>query len=241
MAIRDYRLNSRSLGVSIDCQLVVPAARLLEAMLSGWSLEAVNAPLQAVDMQVGNDDKYIVTSRLVDFEAEHKDLVSAFNEILICLAYLVCYKRQDLSLVHGGAMLAQLPQERVVHTLLLGGHKAGKSTYLARHCHQANIFVSDDLICIDADGQVLGLGFPLRLRRPISEDLIALYGANQLLVGHSLVYIGPKALPVYPAGEVLHVDRVVLLEDYAVNEIPQAQWLAMVEQRLVPIPRPRET
>lgn len=234
----DYHLHCTALGITISCCLVPPAARLLDVMLSGWSLKEASEALISVDLQVTSADKYRVQSRLVDFSAEHKDLVSSFNELLICIAYLVCHKRQDLTLIHGGAVLEQQSQESLIHTLVLGGHKAGKSTYLARQCQQHNRFVSDDLLWINAAGQVLGLGFPLRLRRPISDDVIALYGADQLLAGHSLAYIGPKALPVYPAGEPLHVDRVVLLENYTVNEIPQAQWLSMIEQRLVPIPEP---
>lgn len=231
-----YHLHCTALSVTINCRLVAPIARLLEVMLSGWSLKHASEALVSVDLQVTLADKYRVQSRLVDFSAEHKDLVSSFNELLICIAYLVCHKRPDLALIHGGAMLLQQPHKQMLHSLVLGGHKAGKSTYLARQCQHQHTFVSDDLLWINAAGQVLGLGFPLRLRRPISDDVIALYGADQLLAGHSLAYIGPKALPVFPAGKPLHVDRVVLLEDYTEHEIPQAQWLAMIEQRLIPMP-----
>lgn len=231
-----YQLHCQALDITLNCQLAPPVARLLEVMLSGWSLLVARQPLAWVDLEVEELGKYKVQATSLGFHAEHKDLVSTFNEVLICIAYLVCQKQQELVLIHGGALLMNQPNGQVENTLLLGGHKAGKSTYLAKHCQQDNLFVSDDLLWINGEGLILGLGFPLRLRRPINEDVIALYGAKQLLAGHSLAYIGPKGLPVQPAGKPLHVDRVLLLENFAATVIPQAQWLAMIEQRIVPIP-----
>lgn len=236
MVADHYQLHCPAIDVSLHCQLVAPAARLLETMLSGWSLSQVAATIEAVDIQVQGGEKYSVQSPLLDFHAEHKDLISTFNELLICIAYLGCHKCPDMLLIHAGAMIDMQAHEQGQNTLLLGGHKAGKSTYLARHCQQHGHFVSDDLLWINAAGKILGLGLPLRLRRPISDDIINQYGAGQLLAGHSLAYIGPKALPIYPAGESLHLDRVLLLEDYGAKEVPQAHWLAMIEQRIVPIP-----
>ena len=240
METNTYQLSCANLGVTINCQLVSPLARLLEVMLRGWQLQPTGLSLDALDIISEFDNKYLISAKQIDFHARHADLVSSFNELLIAITYLTCIKGDELTLIHGGAMItpanddAAMPQ----NYLYLGGHKAGKSTYLAKHCGTGSVFVSDDLLIINQQGKLVGLGFPLRLRRPIAEEIVQLYGVNQLLAGHSLVYLGPKAIKLQEAGVGLHIDGVYLLENYTPRAIPQNQWLAMIEERIIPIPQP---
>lgn len=240
MEIKTYQLTCSNLGVTINCQLVAPLARLLEVMLRGWQLQSAKLPIDELDIISEADEKYLITASQIGFQARHADLVSSFNELLIAITYLTCAKGDGLILIHGGAMIVPVDEgpHKIQNLLYLGGHKAGKSTYLAKHCGAGSVFVSDDLLIINKQGQLVGLGFPLRLRRPIAEEIVQLYGASQLLAGHSLAYLGPKAIQLQEAGIGLPLDGVYLLENYKPIAIPQAEWLAMIEQRIIPIPQP---
>lgn len=240
MEISQYQLTCPNLGVTINCQLVTPLARLLEVMLCGWQVRPQDIPEDELDIITEHEDKYLVAASGIGFHAQHSDLVSSFNELLIAITYLTCAKGNELILIHGGAMITPVDDSSgtSLNLLFLGGHKAGKSTYLAKHCGAGSVFVSDDLLIINQQGQLVGLGFPLRLRRPIAEEIVQLYGANQLLAGHSLAYLGPKAIQLQEAGVGLHLDGVYLLENYTPKAIPQSQWLMMIEERIIPIPQP---
>ncbi len=231
-----FCLHCQPLGVSLQCYAEAPMAQLLSGVLSGWELRPTSAAGGHFDVRITCDSKVHVDAPAVSFSASHKDLVSSVNELLIAIAYLVCHQRPDLLLIHAGAMINHEASEQQQNILLLGGHKAGKSTYLATQCQHHGSLVSDDLLLIDESGNLLGLGFPLRLRRPIDEAIVAGIGAENILAGHSLAYLGPKAMPIYAAGKALHVDQVLLLENYQAHSLPQTQWLAMIEQRIVPIP-----
>lgn len=240
MEANRYQLNCPNLGVSINCQLVTPLARLLEVMLRGWQLHPQNMSADELDIITQHQEKYLVAASGIGFQAEHGDLISSFNELLIAITYLTCAKGEELILIHGGAMItpADNNSDTPLNLLFLGGHKAGKSTYLAKHCGAGAVFVSDDLLIINQQGQLVGLGFPLRLRRPIADEIVELYGASQLLAGHSLAYLGPQAIQLQEAGVGLHLDDLYLLEDYTPKAIPQSQWLTMIEERIIPIPQP---
>jgi len=231
-ATTDYQLTCSRLDVILNCQLTPPLARLVEVMLCGWQLtKAANANQEdQFDIKTNQADKYQVYAPAIDFDKTHSDLVDAFNELLICIAYLACKKAPNMRLIHGGAMVRDGRIE-----ILLGGHKAGKSSYLARYCNQQDALISDDLLLIDEEHQLFGLGFPLRLRRPIADDILAKVGAKQMLAGHALVYLGPKAFAMYPAGKALEPDRLYLLENYQSQRMMRYKWRSMIEQRLIPV------
>lgn len=226
--IAQYRLVCPPLGVTINCQLVTPLARLVKVMLCGWKLE--KGSFEIADIKVSHDPIYQVTAVEIGFHAQHGDLISAFNELLICIAYLTCKKATGLRLLHGGAMIREGK-----FIAVLGGHKAGKSSYFARECHSNNILISDDLLLINKKRQLIGLGFCLRLRRPIAEDIIELYGAKHILAGHSLAYLGPKAISLYPAGLAFKPERLYLLENYQAQRKMRFKWRGLVEKRVIPI------
>lgn len=204
---------------------------LLEVMLSGWQVTPCDEEGQDILITQTSSQAYSVTAKGIGFSAEHKDLVSTFNELLIAIAFWVCKKDSSLRMFHGAAMIVDGKKQ-----IYLGGHKAGKSSYLARHCYPDGILVSDDLLLINQQEQIMGLGFPLRLRRPVAEDIIELYGANNLLPGHSLVYLGPKALPIHPAGQAFYADEFHLLENYQSKAMPPLRWPELLQKRLIPIP-----
>jgi len=201
-------------------------------MLCGWQLtEAANKESdQPQDITTNQNDKYQVCAPAIDFDKSHSDLVSAFNELLICIAYLTCKKAPNMRMIHGGAMVRSGRIE-----ILLGGHKAGKSSYLARNCSQEDALISDDLLLVDEENQLFGFGFPLRLRRPIADDILEKFGPKQILAGHSLAYLGPKAVAMYPAGKALEPDRLYLLENYQSQRMMRYKWRSMIEQRIIPV------
>ena len=200
--------------------------------MCGWQLQKCGGDLteEQLDVKTSQDEKYQISTPAIDFNKSHGDLVAAFNELLICIAYLTCMKAPNMRLMHGGAMIRHGRME-----ILLGGHKAGKSSYLARHCNHQDALISDDLLLVDEQHQLYGLGFPLRLRRPIANDIVEKIGANQMLAGHSLVYLGPKALAMYPAGKALEPDRLYLLENYQSQRMMRYKWRSMIAQRIIPL------
>lgn len=204
---------------------------LLEVMLSGWQVTPSDEEGQDILITQTRSEAYSVTAPGISFNAKHKDLVSTFNELLIAIAFWVCKKDPSLRMFHGAAMILDGKKH-----IYLGGHKAGKSSYLARHCYPDGVLVSDDLLLINQPGQIMGLGFPLRLRRPVAEDIIQRYGANNLLPGHSLVYLGPKALPIHPAGQAFYADEFHLLENYQSKPMPPLTWPELLQQRLIKTP-----
>lgn len=226
--IAQYRLVCSPLDVTISCQLVAPLARLVEVMLCGWQLETDS--FETADIKVSHDPTYRMTATEIGFHTQHGDLISAFNELLICIAYLTCKKANGLRLLHAGAMLRDGK-----FIAVLGGHKAGKSSYFARQCHSNNILISDDLLLINKKRELIGLGFPLRLRRPIAEDIIELYGAKHILAGHSLAYIGPKAIALHPAGLAFKPEKLYLLENYQAQQQMYFKWTGLVEKRVIPM------
>ena len=90
-----------------------------------WQLTPATskALVNQVDIKTYQDNKYQVCAPVIGFDKTHVDLVSAFNELLICITYLACIKAPNMRLIHGGAMLTDGKVN-----ILLGDHKAGLPT-----------------------------------------------------------------------------------------------------------------
>jgi len=223
-------LPEHGLDVSLKC----PAEfRLLASkLLIGWSFQT--ATLQEYDVSVVSDQKNSVVSKRYGLIGRHKDILSTFNVFLNAIAYEVIAKLEKCLLVHAAAY-----KKNDEHIVVFGNKKAGKSTFIVDQCSSASECISDDLVVWDNECRILSLGFPVRLRRPISDTLVAQLGKQSFLAGSSLAFVNPKSLNQVRAGKWIDISSFQFLEQHIAKSIAKEAGYYQLASRTIPQPKPR--
>jgi hypothetical protein len=223
-------LPEQGLYISLEC----PAEfhLLVSTLLSGWSYRTVT--LKEYDISVVNDRKSSVVSKKYGLIGRHKDIISTFNVLLNAVAYEVTARLEYCLLVHAAAF--KKDDERII---VVGNKKAGKSTYIVNQCLSAGECISDDLVVWDNACRIMSLGFPVRLRRPINDDLVAALGKKSFVAGSSLAFVNPKSVNQLPAGKWIDVSKFQLLEREQTHSIDTAAGYKELANRTIPQPTTR--
>lgn len=225
LSLPEHRLN-----VSLKCPSEFHL--LASKLLSGWSFQAVT--LQEYDIYVVSDQKNSVVSNRYGLIGRHKDIISTFNVLLNAIAYEVIAKLEHSLLVHAAAF-----KKNDEPIIVFGKKKAGKSTYIVNQCLSAGECISDDLIVWDNARRIMSLGFPVRLRRPISDVLLTKLGKQSFVAGSSLAFVNPKSVNQLNAGKWFDVSRFQLLEREIVKSIDNASGYKELANRTIPEPTTR--
>lgn len=223
-------LPEQGLYVSLKC----PAEfhLLASRLLSGWSYKAVT--LKKYDISVISDHKNSVVSKKYGLIGRHKDIISTFNVLLNAVAYEVTAKLEYCLLVHAAAF-----KKDDEHIIVVGNKKAGKSTYIVNQCSSAGECISDDLVIWDNACRIMSLGFPVRLRRPINDGLVAKLGKQSFVAGSSLAFVNPRSVNQLPAGKWIDVSKFQLLEQKQTQSIDTAAGYKELANRTIPQPTTR--
>ena len=213
-----YLLKSESLGVEIPVSMPKDFSYLVSVMMVGWSVADSNFLVPRI--AVSQKNKFTVVSEIKGNIGTHSDVISAFNLFLNAVSYEVANSFNNMELLHAASFLKD--GKCVV---VIGDKKAGKSFYMAEKSIENAQIISDDLLLWDSEEQsVLSLGFPVRLRRPINEDILKAIGKDNLLVGSSLVFINPKFTKTIIAGLKSNISRVELRENWSSKIVNQENW-----------------
>lgn len=223
-------LPEQGLNISLKCPAVFHL--LASKLLSGWSCKAVT--LKEYNISVFNDHKYSVVSKRYGLIGRHKDIISTFNVLLNAIAYEVTAKLEYCPLVHAAAF--KKDDERII---VVGNKKAGKSTYIVNQCSSAGECISDDLVVWDNACRIMSLGFPVRLRRPINDGLVAKLGKQSFVAGSSLAFVNPKSVNQLPAGKWIDVSKFQLLERETAQSINTTDGYKELANRTIPQPTAR--
>lgn len=223
-------LPEQGLNISLKC----PAEfhLLASKLLSGWSCKAVT--LKEYDVCVVSDHKNSVFSKRYGLIGRHKDIISTFNVLLNAVAYEVAAQLDHCPLVHAAAF--KKGDERII---VVGNKKAGKSTYIVNQCLGSGECISDDLVVWDNACQIMSLGFPVRLRRPINDGLVTKLGKQSFLAGSSLAFVNPKSVNQLPAGKWINVSKFQLLERKKAQSIDTTAGYKELAKRTIPQPTTR--
>ena len=223
-------LPEHGLDVSLKCPTEFQL--LASKLLIGWSFQA--ATRDEYDVSVVSDQKNSVVSKRYGLIGRHKDIMSTFNVLLNAIAYEVTAKLEKCLLVHAAAY-----KKNDEHIVVFGNKKAGKSPFIVNRCSSASECISDDLVVWDNECRILSLGFPVRLRRPISDALVAQLGKQSFLAGSSLAFVNPKSLNQVRAGNWIDISSFQLLERHVVKSMAKEAGYNELANRTIPQPKPR--
>lgn len=223
-------LPDHGLDVSLKCPTEFQL--IASKLLIGWSFQA--ATRDEYDVSVVSDQKNSVVSKRYGLIGRHKDIMSTFNVFLNAIAYEITAKLDNCRLVHAAAY-----KKNDEHIVVFGNKKAGKSSFIVNRCSSASECISDDLVVWDNECRILSLGFPVRLRRPISDALVAQLGKQSFLAGSSLAFVNPKSLNQIQAGKWLDISRFQFLERHVAKNIEKAAGYNELAYRTIPQPKPR--
>ena len=183
---------------------------LLTVSLSGWDVrpEPEDTQVEPV-IDVRDTGKLQVHSRSYTGARPHSDLINTLNDVFIALAFCVRDSKRHFHLMHAAAL-----KSGGEISLLFGSSKSGKSRYIAERCVKGDVCIADDLILrSETSGLCETLGIPLRLRRPVSLEIVQKIDSSTLLVGHSICYFTPATCALMPAGRVFSPDHLFQFDE----------------------------
>lgn len=199
-------LKAPALAVSLPCTLPPELTQLLGRTLAGWEVvprgEAAPSEITVTWSGAG----YRIDAAAYPSDKGYSDLVDCLNEVLIALAFAVTRADPARQLIH----CAGFVREGHGHAIL-GTRKAGKSLLVAREAACGAQVFADDLMLWSERGTFTALGLPVRLRRPVPEDILAALGHHAMIPGARTCYLSPAATALAPAGTALPLDRVETL------------------------------
>lgn len=229
MSPRGFCLKLKSLDICINVFAPVEIHLLSQRLMVGWEFTRLST--SSPNICITKDKKYNVKSIKHGLLGRHTDLVSTFNQFLIGLAYYVADTISDATLIHGAAYI-----EDSECVLVLGDKKSGKSYLTAQKCSKGALSISDDLLIWDGASKITSLGFPIRLRRPVSDELLTMIGPQNLLVGHSLAFVNPTTLRLQVGGRQWEINKVVILRNGAVQNVYKCNHLETLRMKKIKIP-----
>ena len=136
-------------------------------LLVGWTINKTAS--DRTNIHVTKQKKYLIESSSLSFSKSHSDLISSFNQFLIILSYLIANGLKNFELFHGAAIL-----EKKRCVVILGDKKSGKSLFVAETCCKTGSAIADDLLLINANLEILTLGFTSKNKTALGTKLYRL-------------------------------------------------------------------
>lgn len=224
-----FIIKCKNLNTQLTCCVPNDIYMLMERLLVGWDI--IKESYSTFDLNVGKAEKYSIHSRKYGLLGRSRDLVSSFNFLVNAISYEILCRNPKFQLVHAAGFT-----DKTSVNIILGGKKAGKSSFVSSEAGKFKRCIGDDLLLWDGNKTIIALGFPVRLRRPIDTNLIKKLGNNNLLVGRSLAFVNPNVLKQWPAGNANTINRFYLLREYRPQEITFENGLSELKTRLIKLP-----
>ena len=177
---------------------------LLKETLTGWNFEAASTP--EIDIRITySAGKYEIDSVVQRKPFFYDDLMDTLNEALLSICYVAASQIPDTALIHCAAYRSG----RAIN-LLVGEKGSGKSIQTAnRAVDGCQIFADDLALYFPKQGHFKALGLPIRLRRPIPQDLIAIANKDMLIPGKRIAYSRTGSFNIAPVGKKFTVTNLI--------------------------------
>ena len=193
-------------GAGADVVIASPKffASLLRETLTGWTFALTSEP--EIDVWLSySANRYEIDSVVQKKPFVYEDMMDALNETFLNICYVIASKISDTVLIHSAAY-----RSGKSINLLVGEKGSGKSTQTANKALDGcQIFADDLVLYLPKEGQFQALGLPIRLRRPIPQDLSALANKDIMIPGRRIAYSRNGAFNIAPAGQKFTVTNVI--------------------------------
>lgn len=213
-------LNGHNCNVLIKAPDIIH--KLLSLTLSGWTYKKliVNDYFELnVSLQ---NSKYHIISNLAYVPTPRSDLVDTLNEIFLCLCYMLTAKNRDSLLIHCAAFY-----ENDRNSVILASKKSGKSTLVLDKSQQGFSILADDLaIWFPTQGELMCLGLPIRMRRPIPAEF-HLKGQD-FIAGKNIAYSKATSVKCFQVGHLFVPDKIMTLNNRVTKSISFWRWPSML-------------
>lgn len=124
------------------------------------------------------------------------------------------FQNKGINLYHCGGL-----QFQSKNTIIYGPHKSGKSNYIAKNMSKANLIYADDILAYSKKSHnFFGLGFPIRLRRPINKKLIKLIPKKFFIAGKNLAFLRKEYANIAPVEHEFFFDLCFEIKTYKIVE-----------------------
>ena len=204
----DWALQGGGHRINLRCPRYVAA--ILSQILTGWSVTHAQNSLARNQISVTfSNDRYMVDSIVLNTPEFYTDIISAINELLVNLAYLVPNDDNNFRLVHCAAFV----QDRRMN-VIVGKKNTGKSSVVYRKAVEGAEIVADDLLVWQPKmGKFYALGFPIRLRRPVLTLDGEQANPDSFFAGNGIAYSKNHAYQIAAVGTEFLMDHLYELDE----------------------------
>ena len=205
-----------------NCSVVIDAPnfihKILLLTLSGWVCEDEEHK-NCFELQVRqHQGKFRIKSDLVYTPTPRSDPVDTLNEIFLSLCYLLAAKNPDGFLVHCAAF-----REKDINNVILASKKSGKSTLVLEKSQQGSSILADDLaIWFPRRGQLMSLGLPIRMRRPVPGKFKL--RKQDFIAGKNIAYSVASTFDCFAVGQLFVPDSIMTFDGRELKTIPFWRW-----------------
>lgn len=221
-----FRLEG--LGQSHLIKIPMFFVKLLDQTLTGWNLnQCAEAKRPEISLDF-NGFEFVITSTLIKSVPVRTDLVDALNEFLLSLAYLTTAKISGARLLHCGAY-----SQDGLNIVVVGDKNAGKSSLVFEKAKGGGTILADDLLVwMPSLAQVMCMGLPLRMRRPV----FGLRGSsfeNKFVAGKQIAYAEKTVFKVAEAGFCFTPDKICQIDNRNLKEVSFIRWPQIIEKHVI--------
>ena len=218
-------------GAGIEFKIKAPSFfyELLRQTLNGWRfLPWADHSSLDVDVTI-EDGQFNIATDLARKVPIRDDLIDALNEFFLCLAYLLTSKTKGACLLHGAAF-----EESGLYSIVFGKKKAGKSSLIFQKAKDGATILADDLmIWRPKSAEVVCIGLPLRMRRPVVGLTDRGDGRPQFFAGKQTAYTQKDVFRVAAVGQSFTPDRIYRLVDRKLAPVSFIQWPKVIAEHTI--------
>jgi len=202
---------------------------LLGQTLTGWSIQPLES-CDTPDLTIRKDgDDYVITSILAKPVPVRRDLIDALNEVFLCLSYLITARTFGAYLLHCAAFRVD-----GVNILVFGKKNAGKSSLMLEKARQGATILADDLmIWLPQAAEVMCVGLPLRMRRPVLGLDHGAAVTPQFIAGRQTAYAQKDVFQIAKAGLSFTPDKICQLQNRQLVPVPFMQWPRVIAKHRI--------
>lgn len=218
-------------GAGVDFKVKAPSFfyELLRQTLKGWCFSPW-FDYNSVEVNVTLENEcFNITTHLARTVPLRSDLIDALNEFFLCLAYLLTSKKNGAHLLHCAAF-----EESGVYSVVFGKKKAGKSSLVFQKAKDGATILADDvMIWLPKSAEVICIGLPLRLRRPVVGIPDNDCGRPQFFAGKQTAYAQKDVFRIAEAGKSFTPDRIYRLIDQKLAPVSLIRWPKVIAEHTI--------
>jgi hypothetical protein len=213
-----YSLQGMGQNLSVEAPSFF--GELLRQTLTGWTLDPKTG-FGTPDIEVRLEGEiFQISTKLTKPVPKRTDLIDTLNEFCLSLAYLVTAKTKNAQLLHCAAF-----DQDGVKSIVFGNKNAGKSSLVFEKAKQgAEILADDMLIWLPKTAEVVCIGLPLRMRRPVIGLNAYENNKPQFIAGKQIAYAQKDVFRIAQAGLSFTPDKIYQYENHELNPISFLNW-----------------